>query len=74
MRRDASVADGGEQSLLVLQRQRLEHRGEPAVLAQLAELELVACEIALEDLAPEVDAARALLQLDPSADFRARPR
>src|SRR5439155_22892734 len=68
LRRDLPVADAGEQRLLVALRELLRHALERAVLAEPGRVELVAGEVALEDLAPDGDRARALLRLDVGAD------
>src|SRR2546427_11511648 len=47
---------------------RSRHALERAVLAEPGRVELVAGEVALEDLAPDGDRARALLRLDVGAD------
>src|SRR5262249_17954910 len=58
---ELAVADVGEERLLVAKAELLQHALERAVLAQLAEVELMAGEVALEDLLPDRHRALALL-------------
>ena len=64
-----AVADGGEQRLLVRCDRSLTSCAKRPSLRSLAEVEVIAAEVALEDLAADGDAARALLVLDPVADL-----
>src|SRR5581483_3774195 len=69
-----AVADALEQRVLVALLELACDPRERAVLAQLGEVELVAGEIALEDLPADGDRALALLRLHPGADAVLRPR
>src|SRR5206468_5130374 len=70
LRRDLPVADAGEHRVLVLQRELACHAGERPVGAEPSEVERVAGEIALEDLAADGDRARRLLTLHPGPHAR----
>src|SRR5207245_6074253 len=74
LRRHLPVADGGEQRVLVLLPELLRHAAERALAAQLRQVELVAGEVALQDLAPHGHRAARLLRLHPGADAPLRAR
>src|SRR5204862_3617 len=67
LRRHLPVADAGEQRVLVLLPELLGHAAERAVAAQLRQVQLVAAEVALQDLAPHGHRTARLLRLHPGA-------
>src|SRR5215471_19293167 len=69
MRGEAAVADRRQEGFLVALRQLTHHVSELSRLAHLAEVEVVAVHITLEDLAADGDAAGALLVANPVADL-----
>src|SRR5207244_3870265 len=74
LRRQLPVADAREQRVLVLLPELVGHAAQRAVAAQPRQVELVAAEVALQDLAPHRHRAARLLRLHPGADAPLRAR
>src|SRR6185369_14920955 len=68
VRRQHAVPDRRDQRLVVLVAELLRGRRELAAAAKLRELQSIAAQVTLEQLGADLDAAPALLRLDPAPD------